>query len=136
MEKVSKKFEVSIKKFDDEQRLAFGWASIAVDADGKEIVDKQDEIIPINVLEKAAYDFALHSGPASDMHEKVNTGRLVESFMVTAEKREALDMGPGQLGWWIGFKVHDDATWKAIKRGERPEFSIEGEGERVAIDAA
>ncbi len=49
---------------------------------------------------------------------------VVESFVVTLEKREALGLGEGPEGWIATFRVNDDKVWQNIKAGELPELSL------------
>lgn len=121
---------LAISKMVPEQRLVFGWASVC-SVNGVQVIDKQDDIIPVDELETAAYDFVLYSREQGDMHNKRDAGKLVESLMFTPEK-EALgiiaknEAGEVIHGWWVGFRVNSDPLWEAHKRGERPEFSIGG----------
>jgi hypothetical protein len=119
------KLPLEIKKYQPDKQLIFGWASV-VEKDGKAVIDKQGDIIPVEELENAAYEFTLNSRNHGDMHARRNMGKLVESMVFTADKQAALGINIGQVGWWVGFKVHDDELWEAHKRGERPEFSIGG----------
>jgi hypothetical protein len=121
----AKLWPIEITKADPEQRLIFGWASV-VEVGGEAIIDKQGDIIPPDVLEKAAYDFVLHSRSGGDMHVRRDTSFLVESIVFTAEKQKAIGIDLGKVGWFVGFKVLDEELWATIKRGERPEFSIGG----------
>ena len=126
-EKVVKALMVplDIKKLDPDQRMVYGWASV-VEKDGKPVVDKQGDIIPVAELENAAYEYNLNSRYGSDMHQRKGVSKLIESMVFTKEKQKILGIDLGQVGWWVGFKVHDDELWAAHKRGERPEFSIGG----------
>jgi hypothetical protein len=127
-----------VKKADPEQRLVFGWASIAV-LGGERIIDKQGDIIPIDGLEAAVIEYNLNSREGGDMHSRKGVSKLVESFVFTPEK-EALgivakdDKGQVIHGWWTGFYVHDDELWAAFKRGERPELSIGGQAFPVEVE--
>jgi hypothetical protein len=129
-----------IAKTDADQQLIFGWASVSAH-DGQLIVDKQNDVIHPEDLERAAYDFVLHARAHGDMHDRVGTGRLIEATMFTKEKR-ALGLvaknAEGQTidGLWVGFKVDDPTLWATIKRGERPEFSIGGSGTREELPVA
>jgi hypothetical protein len=116
---------LDIKKYEPDQQLIFGWASI-VEKNGIPIVDKQKDIIPVSELENAAYEFVLYSRDHGDMHARKGMGKLVESMVFTKEKQAALGVDLGQIGWWVGFKVTDGDLWAAHKRGDRPEFSIGG----------
>lgn len=119
-----------IAKADADRQLIFGWASV-VEEGGRLIIDKQGDAILPEDLEKAAYDFVLYARQHGEMHKTIGTGRLVESMVFTMEKQAALGVSLGKVGWWVGFKVHDDDTWAAHKRGDLPEFSIGGSGRRV-----
>lgn len=119
-----------LEKLDVDKRQIFGWASTSA-IDGVEVVDKQDDIVPIVELEKGVYGFMLHSRQQGDMHAKTGVGDCIESMVFTPEK-EKLGLvaknaeGKTVHGWWIGFKVSNDALWADIKAGKRPEFSIGG----------
>src|SRR5258706_2727338 len=126
--------EFDVRKTDEDQQLVFGWASIC-SIDGVDVVDKQDDIIPEDELEKAAYDFALYCRQQGDMHERMGVGRLVESMMFTKQKQDAIGIDLGLTGWWVGFKVDDPGVWARIKDGSLPEFSVGGKARRETIDA-
>ncbi len=99
------------------------------------MVDKQGDMILPAELERAAYDFVLHSRDGGDMHLRKGCSRLVESIVFTKEKQAAMgiELPGGMVGWWTGFYVDDDELWAAHKRGERPEFSIGGTAHRAPI---
>ena len=118
-----------IAKSDDEKRLAFGWASVAIRSDGEVIEDWQSDIIDPEELENAAYDYV------REMHERGGVAVLIESVVFTEEKTLAMGIPAGTLpvGWWIGFKVTDEDVWGKIKDGTYSMFSIEGEAERIEV---
>lgn len=115
----------------------FGWASRAVGEDGAPIVDHQGDIIPAEELEAAAYEFAKAAGPANVMHDGPDVGTVIESLVLTPEKREAMGLpaSPG-VGWWVGFEVRDQEVAKRVRSGELKEFSIEGTADRVPVVSA
>lgn len=128
-----------IIKFDNDQKLVFGWANIIKDANGEVYIDTQGDFIEdIAELEKAAYDYVLHSRNGAEMHINQNVARVVESFVVTPDKLEALglvaksDVVPA--GWWIGFKVDNDDVWSKIKDGSYTGFSVHGKGQREIVN--
>lgn len=123
---------LDIKKADPDQQLVFGWASV-IEKNGVVIIDKQGDVIEPAELEKAAYDFVLYSRDHGDMHQRTGVGQMVESIVFTIEKQQALGIDLGQVGWFVGFKVTDDAFWKRIKAGDLPEFSIGGSAVREMI---
>ncbi len=129
---------VTITKVADEQHIVMGWANVANRADGTVIEDFQKDIIEPAVLEKAAYDFVLDFRDTGELHspELRQKGRLVESVVFTKEKMTAMGIPDGTIpeGWWVGFKIDDDSTWDRIKKGNYKMFSIEGTGDRVAVE--
>lgn len=135
-----KKRSFSICKTDEDQRLVFGWASIAVTVDGEQLEDRQHDIIDPAELERAVYEYVLDFGDAGEEHldHLRKKGRLVESCVLTEEKQKAMGIPEGVLpvGWWIGFKIDDDAAWEKVKNGTYRMFSIQGSAERVPVDKA
>lgn len=121
-------------KTDDDQRLVFGWASVA-SAAGVEVVDTQSDILDAPSLEAAVYKYVEESRVGATMHEQMGTATLVEAFVSTPAKLEklGLDKNALPLGVWVGFRVHDDETWQKIKSGELSAFSIGGIGQHEEI---
>ena len=132
--KTTAKFRIA--KADDDKMLAFGWANVAIRADGGQIVDWQQDIVDPEELENAAYEFVELYREGGEMHERGGAAVLIESVMFTEEKMRAIGIEPGTIpvGWWIGFKVTDPDVWAKVKDGTYPMFSIEGEAERVEVD--
>ncbi len=130
--------EFAIRKTDTDQRLVFGWLSVAVDKAGNVIEDHQGDVIPPEELEKAAYEYVLYARKAGEMHEKIGVGDLVESMIFTLEKQAALGIPEGVLpvGWWVGYHLSDDKTWQKVKDGTYTAFSIGGHGVREVLDEA
>lgn len=132
-------FEMSgeITKLDEDQRLAFGWASIGFLADGSVVDDKQGDVLDdVGEIEKSAYAFVTDCREGGEMHIRKGIGTLVESFVSTPEKWEAMGIPKGTLpvGWWVGFQVSDEEVWKSIKDGKYRMFSVHGRGTRKALD--
>jgi len=115
--------------------LAFGWASVAVRADGEQIEDWDGDIIDPETLEEAAYNYVRLYRDGGEMHERGGVAELVESVVFTLEKQRAMGIPEGTLpvGWWIGFKVLDADVWEKVKNGTYSMFSIEGEATRVEV---
>lgn len=127
----------------DEQRLVFGLASVAVTADGETVTDLQGDQISQDELESAFYDYVLESREGDAMHDQERASTLVESFVVTPEKLDVLLKALGHEGAppdfkgvaaWVGYKVHREDVWKRVKAGELCAFSIEGTAERVPVE--
>ena len=124
---------VSIAKSIDEEQLVFGWASVARDAQGNRPLDWQGDLIDIEDLEQAVYQFNLEFRESNDMHrpDSVN-GQLVESVVFTKDKIKAMGIPEGIVreGWWVGFKIDDPIAYQKVKSGVYKMFSIEGQGVR------
>lgn len=135
--------QAQICKVDEDKRLVFGLFSVVTKA-GKPVEDDEGDMIPPDELEKAAYSHVLDARIAGENHVRKGVGRLVESVFLDKAKAEAIckafeqsgcvvkiDMG-GNVGWWGGYYVDDDAVWKAVKEREYVSFSIGGNADRVA----
>lgn len=127
---------LTVMKSDDDRRLVFGWANVAVRVDGEQIVDWQEDAIDTYELEKAAYEYVAEFGTAGEMHRRGGIGRVIESIVFTKEKADALGIPPDILpeGWWIGFRIEDNEVWEKIKSGEYSMFSIEGKAIREPME--
>ena len=128
--------KLTVMKSDDDNRLVFGWANVAIRVDGEQIVDWQQDTIDTEDLEKAAYKYVAEFGTAGEMHKRGGVGRVIESIVFTKEKADALGIPQNLLpqGWWIGFKIEDDEVWEKIKSGEYSMFSIEGKAIREPME--
>jgi hypothetical protein len=135
------RIEGEIAKVDDEQRQVFGWASVT-EINGEPVVDLQNDYLETIELEKAAYDYVLHSRVGGEMHDRVKkdapkqVGTLIESMVFTPEKIAKMGLPPETpRGWWIGFQVGRDdlgtAAWEGVKKGKYTGFSIHGLGKRI-----
>ena len=128
-----------IRKLDEDQRLVFGWAYVALEKSGDQVVDHSGDFVVDfeKDYEPAAYDYVLHSREGDAMHTEPVTARLVESFVITPTKLEKMGVASDALpcGHWVGFKIEDDEVWKRVKSGELAMFSIAGKGTREAVDA-
>lgn len=127
----------SISKVDTDKRQVFGWCSLT-EVNGEKVVDRQGDYIPLDEVEKSAYNYVIHSRKGGDMHKRdgeqpLHTSDMIESFVVTPEKLDNLGLEPDSLphGWWVGFKINDDKQWDEVKKGDKVHFSIHGKGKRV-----
>ena len=127
-----------IMKADDDKREVFGWALVAIRKNGEQIVDHQRDVVDPDELEHAAYEYVLNFRDTGELHnaDLRKKGRLIESVVLTKEKQAAMGIPEGIVpeGWWVGFKIDDDAAWDGIKKGRYRMFSIEGQGVRQPMD--
>lgn len=126
---------IPIQKLDAKKRLVTGWASIVTSKDGVPIIDHDDDVILVDDLEKAVHELGMDggAGKVSDMHESDGKASIVESMVVSKEKREALGFGTGPEGWIVTLKVHDDELMKQIESGEKAELSLKGRSKRIPV---
>jgi hypothetical protein len=129
-------WEGEIAKADGDKQQIFGWASV-VEVGGEPVVDLQGDYISTEEMEKAAYSYVMKSRKGGDMHlrdewQPVQKSEMIESFIVTPEKRDAMGL-PDSVpsGWWVGFQVRDPDVWSKVRSGERTGFSIHGKGRRT-----
>lgn len=123
---------VPISKVDDEKRLVFGWASIVED-NGNLVIDRQDDVIRPEEMEKAVYDYNVASRTANTDHMGGEKAVLVESIFFSAEKQASLGIDLKKQGWWVGYRVTDEEAWAGVKSGRYKAFSIEGASTRKAL---
>lgn len=126
---------------DDEQRLVFGIASMATDANGNDVVDLQGDIIPPAELEAAFYDLVENGRLEGDVnHDGEPVCRLAECAVITPSKLQMMLKSAGYAGdvsdfngtfAWVGYRVYRDSVWKAVKAGELRAFSIAGKAQKV-----
>ena len=136
---------VEIEKIDAPKRQAFGWAYVSVDKHGNTVFDSHGDSMPIEELEKAAYDYMLDSRIGGEMHARVSKSTdldfgpvhasdVIESIVFTPEKIEKMGL-PSNFpqGWWIGQQFPEGETWEKIEKGEYTMFSIHGMGLRKRL---
>ena len=120
----------------DEQQLVFGWANVSIMSDGGIPFDWDNDVIPIDVLESAAYNYVLNFAISGQQHlPDTECGYLVESMVFTKEKAAILGIPEGIVpqGWWIGFYVPNKAVFEMIKNGTYNMFSIQGSAKRQVL---
>ena len=131
------RWEGEFSKVNADKQQVFGWASI-VELNGEPVVDLQGDYISIDEVEKSAYEYVHKSRKGGDMHlrdgdQPVISSNMIESFVVTPEKKQALGLpDDAPTGWWVGFQVNDPELWSKVKSGQRTGFSIHGRGVRTA----
>lgn len=127
------KFSGTILKYDDEQRMFYGWASVVTNK-GELVVDRQGDAIDLKGLERAVNKFMLDVRVGKVMHEGEQKITFVHSFPVTDEICKALGLECEKQGWIVGGYVSDDATWQMVKSGKLPALSIGGRAIREKME--
>ena len=135
-------FEIrgEVSKMNVDLKQVFGWASV-IEMNGQPVIDLQDDIMTIETIEKAAYDYVHKSRKGGRQHQRdgdqpMHVSDMIESFVLTPEKKEQMGLpNTTPTGWWVGFQINDDDTWAAYKDGKLKEFSIHGSGVRKTVDA-
>lgn len=131
-----------ISKLDDAKQNVFGWAYVANDHHGELVVDKSGDFIDeLHELEEAAYTFVLESRQGGADHRRNEDGpvvvsKMIESFVVTPEKLDAMGVPDGILpngAWWTGFHIEDPEVWEGVKNGSYTMFSVHGTGVREPV---
>lgn len=129
--------QFNIMKTDDDKRLIFGWASVAITKSGEQVVDWQNDIIDPEDLEETVYNYVLNFRDSGEEHiaDLRKKGRMVESCMFTKEKMQAMGIPEGIVpeGWWVGFYIDDDDAWEKVKNGTYRMFSVEGKAIREEV---
>lgn len=123
-------FENTILKVDNEQRIAYGWASV-IEENGKVVVDSQGDMIRESVLQKAAHDYVLDERAGKVMHKGKRIADVVESIVFTKELQKAIGIDLKKVGWFLAMKIRDESVWERVKSGELKAFSVGGLGRRV-----
>lgn len=124
-----------VLKVDAERQYVFGWASVAFAKDGSQVEDLQGDLIDLDDLEEAAYQFTLEFRDTGVMHTGNAVGKMIESFMVTPDKLAAMGLPPDALpqGHWVGFHIPDVEVFAKIKAGDFSMFSIQGDAVREEV---
>lgn len=111
----------------------YGWASVARDESGAQVVDHQGDIIDDEELTSATEFLVKGRAAANVMHDGPDMGDLVEAMIFTPEKWAALGLPENKsVKLWVGYELTDPDLIAKVKSGELSEFSIEGSAERVA----
>lgn len=122
----------------DDAVHVYGWAAMSVDDLGEPVIDADSDYIPVHELEKAVQDAFLRrggSGAVGTMHDEYGKADLVESFVLSGEKRAAFGLGDGPQGWMVGLRSVNPEVVKSVRSGAMMELSLRGTGsvERVRV---
>lgn len=117
---------VKIEKIDEDQRIAYGWASV-IEKDGEPLVDSHGHTIDETELVRAAHVFVSDARTGKVMHHGTKIAEVVDSIVMTRDVQKAMGVDLGVVGWFIGMQINDADIWKRVKDGELRSFSIGGE---------
>ena len=125
----------TVTKSREDLGLVSGWANVSVNANGSIPMDWQDDIIPIDVLEKAAINFMKDFRGSGVMHKGVSQGVVVESIVLSKDKQLAMGIPEGCVpeGWFITVQVDNPEIFKAVKEGKYRMFSIQGKARKIVL---
>lgn len=122
---------VQIQKLNEDENIVFGWASMAIDKNGRPVVDGEGDVISVEQLEKASYEFVKNYREANERHQGPSVGQLVMSVVTTADVKKMLGIQGPEVGWLVAFELEPE-TFAKVKDGTYRSFSIEGSARRVA----
>lgn len=127
--------DFALAKSRDDLGLVSGWANVSVNANGSIPMDWQDDVIPPEVLEKAAINFMKDFRGSGVEHKGVSQGVVVESIVFTKDKQAALGIPEGLVpeGWFITVQVTNAELFKAVKAGKYRMFSIQGQAKKIKL---
>jgi hypothetical protein len=132
----------NVFKIDEEERMAYGWASVISEEDGR-VIDLAEDVIFPDELRRCTTDFMLNARMAMVMHERnaegeieedMRKGVVVHSLPLTYEIANALGIQASREGWIVGVNVLDDDVWELVKSGRLSSFSIGCRAVREEID--
>jgi hypothetical protein len=112
---------------DDEQRLVYGLVLVP------DVEDLQGDIVSKEDIEEAAHDYLVNSRLIKAQHRSPTDAEVVESYIATQDTPIGNGIAPAG-SWLMTTKVHSNAMWQAIKKGEITGYSIGGIGTREVID--
>ncbi len=131
-------WNADIVEIDEDKRQVFGYATVT-HVNGEEVIDRQGDYIPLEEIEKAAYNYVLTSRKGGDMHDRDgdqprHTADLIESVIISPEKAKAMGIETDRYGWWLGMRVNEEEQWADVKSRARTGFSIHGMGRRADVE--
>ena len=125
--------QARVMKFDEEQRIAYGWASVCT-KNGALVEDAQGDLIEPAEMVRATTEFMEDVRLAKAMHDGEGIGQVVHSLPLTADLAKSLGIQTETEGWIVGVKIADDDTWAKVKDGTYGAFSIGGAGVREDVE--
>lgn len=123
--KVKKNLRVDIIKYDEEQKIAYGWAYICTE-NGEISYDHSGEWVKPSTMEKALVTYMENYRVGKKNHSGEQVSTTIFAFPLTKEISAALGIDTNREGLIVGKKFYDEKTWQEVKSGKYPAFSIGG----------
>ncbi len=131
-ELVELELQLKIEKLHPDDQIFYGWASV-VQKGGEQVVDHDGDGWSWQEMEETAFAFLKESRAHGVMHDALSASDLCGSLAFTPDLQKALGIDLGQIGWLVGFRVHDESLWKRIKSRELSMLSIGATGFRTSV---
>lgn len=122
------------------ERIVVGFMYPNAKPDGTLVVDTQGDVVTMRTLEKTIAKFM--AGPRTvgadhkrdDNNIPCRQGEVLESYLLTKSRRDALGLPDDMpLGWIGAAYVEDEPTWQRVVSGELQSFSVGGRAVRIPI---
>lgn len=122
-EENSVEMRVNIAKADNAQKLVYG---VVLEP---ETVDAHQDKISEDEIQKSAHGYLVNYAIVRKQHDKISDADVVESYIAPCDfELEGQTVKKGS--WIMVTKVHDDATWEEIQKGEITGYSVWGYANR------
>ena len=124
--KAKLKKSVAICKMDEEQRLIYGIVLVP------DVEDLQGDICSKEDIQAACHDYLVNSRLIKAQHRAPTDADVVECYIAPTD----IQLGKGVIpegSWVMVTKVHSNAMWEAVKKGDITGYSIGGRGTREEI---
>jgi Putative phage serine protease XkdF len=130
MARVPLRKQFTVLHKDSAKRIIYGWASVSSvrKSDGTLVPyrDSQGDVMADSVLENMAHSYVEMSRSSKAMHSGNEIGHCIASLPMTQDVQDAMGVTCDRVGWFLGLKIDDDATWNRVVKGEFTGLSIGG----------
>ena len=120
------KKSIPVLKMDEEQRLIYGIVLVP------DVEDLQGDICSKEDIQAACHDYLVNSRLIKAQHRAPTDAEVVECYIAPTD----IQIGKGIVpegSWVMVTKVHSNAMWEAVKKGDITGYSIGGRGTREEI---
>jgi hypothetical protein len=116
-----------IMKMDDDKRLIYGLVLVP------DVEDLQGDIVSKEEIESACHDYLVNSRLIKAQHRAPTDAEVVECYIAPMDIPLGKGIAP-QGSWIMVTKVHSNAMWAAVKKGDITGYSIGGIGTREPME--